>query len=199
MLARIALALPLGAAVTATLLFMMQLFIAAGHGESATTENHPVRFVRVERTEPIQSRRERPAKPEAQEVTPDVELPDTSAAFTGDLTVGLFEPTVDLSRAKLDGIDMTASDGEYLPVVKVAPVYPMRARQRRLEGYVIVEFVVTETGAVRDVIVVESSSPIFDEAAIEAALKFRYKPRVVDGTPIEVAGVQNRITFRLDV
>jgi protein TonB len=71
--------------------------------------------------------------------------------------------------------------------------------QRRLEGYVIVEFVVTTSGGVRDVAVVESSSEIFESAAMEAALKFRYKPRVVDGIAIEVAGVQNRISFRLDV
>jgi protein TonB len=90
---------------------------------------------------------------------------------------------------------MIASDGEYLPIVKVAPVYPTRALQRRLEGYVIVEFVVTANGSVRDVAVVESSDAVFERAAIEAALKFKYKPRVVDGSPIEVAGVQNRITF----
>ena len=37
----------------------------------------------------------------------------------------------------------------------------------------------------------------FEQAAIEAALKFKYKPRTVDGEPIEVPGVQNRITFTL--
>jgi protein TonB len=83
-------------------------------------------------------------------------------------------------------------------VVKVAPVYPMRALQRRLEGYVVVEFVVTSSGAVRDVTVIESTAEIFEEAAVEAAMKFKYKPRIVDGTPIEVPGVRNQITFKLD-
>ena len=91
-----------------------------------------------------------------------------------------------------------SSDGEYLPIVKVAPVYPRRAQTRGIEGYVLLEFIVTKTGAVRNPFVVEAKPPgIFDRAAISAALKFKYKPKVVNGEPIDVAGVRNRITFEL--
>ena len=69
---------------------------------------------------------------------------------------------------------------------------------RGIEGYVVLEFIVTKTGAVRDPFVVEAKPPgIFDRAAISAALKFKYKPKVVNGEPIDVAGVRNRITFEL--
>ncbi len=61
----------------------------------------------------------------------------------------------------------------------------------------LLEFTVTTTGAVRDPVVLESSNRIFEKAAIDAALKFKYKPRVVDGQPIEVAGVINQITFEI--
>jgi protein TonB len=33
---------------------------------------------------------------------------------------------------------------------------------------------------------------------MDAALKFKYKPRVVDGVATEVAGVQNKISFEID-
>jgi len=33
---------------------------------------------------------------------------------------------------------------------------------------------------------------------LQAATKFKYKPRVVDGQPIEVPGVQNKITFLIE-
>ena len=89
------------------------------------------------------------------------------------------------------------TDGEYLPIVKVAPVYPSRALSRGLEGYVIVEFTVTRTGTVTDVVVVESTSTLFERAASEAALKFKYKPRVIDGEAVEVPGVRNKITFEI--
>ena len=90
-------------------------------------------------------------------------------------------------------------DGDYLPIVKVAPIYPRRAQSRGIEGYVIVEFTVTKSGSVRDPFVVEAQPEgIFDRAAMDAALKFKYKPRVVDGEATEVAGVQNKISFEID-
>ena len=78
------------------------------------------------------------------------------------------------------------------------PIYPRRAQTRGIEGYVLLEFFVTTAGAVRDPRVVESKPPgIFDNAAVQAALKFKYKPKVVNGEPVEVAGVRNLITFEL--
>ena len=78
------------------------------------------------------------------------------------------------------------------------PASPRRAQTRGIEGYVLLEFVVTKTGAVRDPVVIEAKPPgIFDRSAINAALKFKYKPKVVNGEPIDVAGVRNRITFEL--
>jgi protein TonB len=96
------------------------------------------------------------------------------------------------------GVGFGISDGEYLPIVKVAPVYPSRALSRGLEGYVIVEFTVTRQGTVRDASVVESTSTLFERAAVDAALKFKYKPRVIDGEAVEVPGVRNKITFEIE-
>ena len=64
-----------------------------------------------------------------------------------------------------------------------------------MEGYVLLEFTVTRAGSVKDVVVLESTSPIFEKAAMVAAYKFKYKPRVVDGEPVEVPGVVNQINF----
>jgi len=58
---------------------------------------------------------------------------------------------------------------------------------------------VTTTGTVRDPVVVEAEPRgIFDKASIDAALKFKYKPRVVNGEPIEVRGVRNLFRYRLE-
>jgi protein TonB len=94
---------------------------------------------------------------------------------------------------------MAAGDGEYLPIVKVAPIYPRRAQTRGISGYCIVEYTVTTTGAIRDPRAVDCKpSGVFDKASVKAASKFKYKPRVVDGEPIEVAGVQNKFTYELE-
>ena len=92
-----------------------------------------------------------------------------------------------------------ATDGEYLPIVKVAPFYPRRAASRNIQGYVLLEFTVTAMGSVRDPVVVEASPPgVFDRAAIAAALKFKYKPKVLNGRAMDVRGVRNLIRFELD-
>ena len=62
-----------------------------------------------------------------------------------------------------------------------------------------VEYTVTTTGSVKDVVVVEAEPKgIFEKVSIEAARKFKYKPRVVNGEPIEVQGVRNRFLYKLD-
>ncbi|MDE0421556.1 MAG: energy transducer TonB [Gammaproteobacteria bacterium] len=87
---------------------------------------------------------------------------------------------------------------DFLPIVKVAPVYPQEAITKGIEGHVLVEFAVTEKGKVRDAVVVEADPPgTFDEAALTAVGKFRYKPKVVDGKPVAVEGVRNRISFEI--
>jgi periplasmic protein TonB len=94
---------------------------------------------------------------------------------------------------------MSSGDGEYLPIVKVAPIYPRRAQTRGITGYCIVEYTVTTSGAIRDPVAVDCQpSGVFEKASVKAATKFKYKPRVVDGEAIEVAGVQNKFTYELE-
>ena len=109
-----------------------------------------------------------------------------------------FGANVDADVNLSGGLSLDSSDGEYLPIVKVAPVYPRRALSRGIEGYVIVEFTVTKQGTVREPHVLKAEpESLFDRAAMDAALKFKYKPRVVNGEAVEVAGVQNKISFQI--
>lgn len=197
MIVRYLAAVSVGGAVTFGLLFMMQLLIATG--ESAVTDSERIRlneFVRVERNEVIETKKEKPEKPPEPEVPPDMPEPQNSNQFDSSMIVSISAPTTQVNL-NVTGVGFGVSDGEYLPIVKVAPVYPSRALSRGLEGYVIVEFTVTQTGAVKDVFVVESTSSLFERAAVEAAHKFKYKPRVIDGVAVEVPGVQNKITFEI--
>lgn len=91
------------------------------------------------------------------------------------------------------------ADGEYLPLIKIAPVYPKRALMLGLQGYVVVQFSVQKDGSVTDPEVVESDPEgIFERAALQAVMSFKYQPRVVDGEAIVVPGVRNRFEFVLE-
>jgi len=207
---RVLIAVVLGALVAFGLFFMMQALIATG--QRALTEDKSTRivdFVRVKREERLESKRSKPDRPmnpdEAPPEAPQPSMDNTSSDGGGGQTVqARHDAPVPVSNVNIAvtpgfGIAAGSADGDYLPIVKVAPVYPQRAIERGIEGYVIVEFTVTKTGAVRDPRVVEyDPSTIFNKAALAAALKFKYKPRIVNGEPIEVHGVLNKITFLLE-
>jgi protein TonB len=127
---------------------------------------------------------------------PDMDTPELD--FEMDVKAVNLAPTTQVTLSLgLGGIN--TGDGEYLPIVKVAPIYPRRAQSRGLTGYCIVEYTVTTSGAIRDPVAVDCKpSGVFDKASVKASLKFKYKPRVVDGEPIEVAGVQNKFTYELE-
>lgn len=187
----------LGGVVTLGLVLLMRAVI--GDPGIAVEEDAPsqvVELVQVPEDEEVLVENRLPEPPPPADEEPP-ELPPPSAKT--DVTVGIGIGGVQVAHeVGLQG-QGDFSGGEYLPIFKVAPVYPRVAINRGLEGYVLVRFVVTETGSVRDPVVIEAQPPsIFNRAAIDAALKFKYKPRVVDGKPVAVAGVVNRIVFKLE-
>ncbi|GGF68834.1 energy transducer TonB [Alteromonas lipolytica] len=202
-MSRFLIAFVVSLAITLGLFFLMQSLIKMGG--SALTEppkGSVLDFVRVKPEEQVQKKDRKPRKPpKPEEQPPQMDTPQMDSPSPDANSEGMsFAADVGDSMA-LDGggLALEGGDGEYLPIVKVAPVYPRRALQRGIEGFVIVEFTVTKQGAVKDVYVVEANPEgIFEQAAMDAALKFKYKPRVVNGEAAEVSGVQNRITFQID-
>lgn len=68
----------------------------------------------------------------------------------------------------------------------VEPEYPPAARAANQEGWVELEFTVRADGTVGDVVVLRSSPPeIFDRAAVNAVRKWRYRPVLRDGQPVD--------------
>lgn len=189
----------LGAVATFLLFMIMQSVIKSDRNPFTDAfDGKIVDFVRLEDDQELEIKKRKPdPPPPPDEPPPDMPKPEfDSSDVSQGVDIGAVDVNVDLN---VGGIGGFSSDGEYLPIVKVAPVYPRRAQTRGIEGYVLLEFVVTRTGAVVDPVVIESKPPgIFDRAAMNAAVKFKYKPKVVNGEAIDVAGVRNRITFELE-
>ncbi len=82
---------------------------------------------------------------------------------------------------------------EYVP-----PEYPARARQRQLEGWVDVEFLVDVTGNITDVEILDAQRlQYFRDAAVEAIRSWQVNPKVVRGRTISQR-VRTRIEFRIE-
>ncbi|RMF09291.1 MAG: energy transducer TonB [Alphaproteobacteria bacterium] len=189
------------ALVTFGLFYLMQLLIATG--EKAIVDKvvgYRVEIGEVKRQEETRTKERKPEKPEEPEAPPEApDIPEVDTSKPQDAMDMSFQ----MGAAKLDigtGMQVGApTDGDYLPIVRVQPQYPRRAAERGIEGYVIVELTVTEAGTTTDIRVVEAQPEgIFDRAAIRAAEKFKYKPKVVNGKPVPVSGVLYQFTFELE-
>jgi protein TonB len=86
---------------------------------------------------------------------------------------------------------------EAIPIFKIEPRYPRKAARSKIEGWVKLEFTITESGTVSDPVVVDSSPRrTFDRSALQSIRKWRFQPRVVDGRPVQRKASQV-IEFRL--
>ncbi len=133
---------------------------------------------------------------EPEEPPPELEMAQISLDM--DMDIANLAPSANIN-IEISSSGMSSGDGEYLPIVKVAPIYPRRAQTRGISGYCIVSYTVTKSGSIRDPQAVDCEpAGVFERASVKAATKFKYKPRVVDGEPIEVAGVQNKFTYELE-
>jgi protein TonB len=200
MIGRYVFSIVTGTMVTLGLLFVMHLLIE--FGETALTtprDRHMLEFVRIKRNENLNIKEITPDKPpKPPETPPEIPPQDMDNIDPNALTINIPPPNVS-SNLSIGGPGMmNIAEGDYLPIVRVAPVYPARALSRGIEGYVDMSFTVTTTGTVIDPIVIFSTSSLFERSAIRAVLKFKYKPRVADGNPVEVAGVKTRITFKIE-
>jgi len=84
------------------------------------------------------------------------------------------------------------------PIVRINPGYPVEAVQQKLEGFVTMEFTITEDAGVEDIVVLDSQpGSVFDEAAVSALSKWRFAPEKFDGVRAPRRAVQT-IEFRLD-
>ena len=191
-------AVALGGVVTLALLMLMRAVIANPQATvDDTFSGHIVELVHVQEDRDVLVEQRLPdPPPPPDEPPPDLPPPTVDTNVSVGVAIGDVQVDSNIDIGDAGGF---SQDGEYLPIIKVQPVYPRRALARGIEGHVIVEFVVTETGSVRDPVVIEAQPPgIFDRAALAAALKFKYKPKMVDGQPVAVSGVQNIIRFQLE-
>lgn len=189
-----ALAIP----VAGGLFFIMQYLISSADLKLDESKARKVADIHMpERDIDTNLAEAKPDKPDdPEEPPPDLDTPQLEMDMNMDVVN--MAPATNFELA-ISTSGISGSDGEYLPIVKVAPIYPRRAQTRGIEGYCIIEYVVTKTGSIRDPIAVDCQpSGIFERASLKASLKFKYKPRVVDGEAIAVAGVQNKFTYELE-
>ncbi len=194
--------------VTFGLFLLMYALVSSGGGQRPELEAiSGIRFGPVDIPDEIVSRsRRKPEKPPPPRVPPppprmdiskvDRQVPNMPRMDVPDLDVPLVGGS-GMFIGNFNRVDRGA-EGDIIPVVVIRPMYPREAAIAGTEGWVKVEFTITEAGTVKDARVIDARPPrVFNREAVRAILKWKFKPRVVDGVAVERRATQV-IDFTLD-
>ncbi|MEC7999757.1 MAG: energy transducer TonB [Pseudomonadota bacterium] len=184
-----------GALVSFLLFIFMYMLIRPGDLDlNALKDRQMVDFIRIKKDDTLNERDRRlPDKPPPPKrpPPPELEQPELKKLPTPKLDINL--PDIDMpidTDGALVGGGQFISDGGLIPLVRISPRYPRKALLEGREGYVIVELLVDESGNVLSAKVREASpSTVFNAAAIQAVLKWKFKPRVSGGVAVKQRGL----------
>jgi len=199
---RWALSMAMAGGITLGLFYFMQFLIATG--EAFDERISVVKIVDATMPEIELEVIEEIDKPEPIEevVQEQPEIQERQTNLDSGPALNIQRATVELDTGlQLSNASIAATDGDYLPLVAIAPQYPTRAAQRGIQGWCLVSFTVDGLGnVVEESIQVVDAEPanIFDRSSLRAAARFKFQPRVVDGEGVNVDGVQYLFRYQLE-
>ena len=200
-------ALILGVLISLGLFFLMQSLIDSGEqNTNASSEGQIMEFIRIREDETLSIKdRRKPQKPK-----PPKEPPPPPKLIVEKQV----KPTMNRIKIEIPNIDLPSiagggpflgnwagnplAEGDVLPIVRIDPQWPREALVEGIEGYVEVEVTIGADGSVKDVRVIQSEPRrMFDRNVIRAVLKWKFKPRIINGVPVERKAIQ-MLEFTLD-
>ena len=200
MTARLAIIIPLGIVTSFALFWIMQALVGVSGELKEGGKSLSVDYVRLKRDNTPQiKKREPPRREKPKQQPPPPEMNMAKAMRPGD-AVGDIIPMVDtaVELEKATSLGAGGSDRDVVPLVRVDPDYPPRARQRGIEGYVDIEFSISPVGTVQNPRVIGANpSFVFDRSALRAVRKWKYNPKIENGVAVTRSGIQVRLRFEL--
>ncbi len=117
---------------------------------------------------------------------------------TGAIVIPTGPPPTAVRASNLTNIfNLADLDENPRSVVRTPPVTPFEMRRAGIKGDVIMEFIIDQAGNVRDPVILQSNHPAFEQAAIDAVLKWKFKPGRKGGAA-QNTRVRQRIEFKLN-
>lgn len=186
-----------GIVVTTALLWTMNSLIDMGKPvQTAIKKPHFLEWVRIKTDTDVKTIVEPPKRVVEAKQPPQLTPPTNLTGET--IPVGIpIGPTAPAGPDFSTGLPGNVDSG-LINIINAQPDYPVVASQKGLEGFVVVQFDVTEMGTVENVAVVESSSSLFNKAAIKAAYRSKYKPKTVDGISHRTQGLRKLFRFEME-
>lgn len=198
----------LAIAVAVGLFWLMQYLILGRDRVPVSQESfRTVDFVRLQPQEELQTRqRSKPEPPPPEEPPPP---PPALAVQQSQQTARNAPTPMEMPKLSVPtnlsggpflgamGAGPGAADAELIPLVRLSPQYPRQAARARISGWVKLRIVVNPDGSVRDARAVDAQPRgLFEAAAVTAAMRGRFRPRMVGGQAVESTG-EYTVTFQL--
>jgi protein TonB len=201
---------PMLPAAGASFVFSLALFgllyslIRVGH--RALEKQEPLQtidFVRLKRDSDVETTARRKPPPPPAQPPPPAKMRVATETVQQEGLSGFAVPNLNLS-ANVGGGPIAGKvgggmfDGDLMPLQRIPPSFPADARRAGISGWVQLEVVVNADGSVRSARVTDAKPKgLFDAAAVQAVLRWKFKPKVVDGQPVPQRGSQ-KIDFNLN-
>jgi protein TonB len=200
------------AGIMSLMLFALMHYLISGRPQPllGAADKSAITFIRLQHdTDESLKKRTLPKKPELPQKPPQPQKPKITntqppapalamsapKSTMNKLIGGPFAGTV--GNMSTDA-GISSGDEEVMPLVRVAPRYPRKAAMRGIEGWVKVEFTILEDGTVADAKVIDAQPrSIFNREAVRAVLRWKFKPKIVDGKQVRRQATQI-ISFKLD-
>ncbi|MEQ8275639.1 MAG: energy transducer TonB [Deltaproteobacteria bacterium] len=145
-------------------------------------------------------KRELPMKAKAEKPPETPKFDMSNSGGPGAQAIAVSAPKIETSVALKGGLNLGAApaDTNAVPVVRVEPITPRRAQVEGIEGWCLVKFDISTTGATQNVKASCQPRGIFERATETAVKKWKYKPKVVDGKALLQRGLKVKLSFKLD-
>jgi len=191
-----------GVLVSLALFWLMQMMISNNQQGFKKTDNlQMTEFVRLKRETKLQTKeRDIPDEPEPEKRPPPPKMTVQQVQVTQNNVPQMDMPNLDIplqtnsfNGSAIQGVQIGAGSisTNVIPLVRIPPRYPMRAANRRIQGWVKVEFTITEQGTVKDAVVIDAQpSKVFNRAALQAIKRWKFKAKIIGGEAFEQRAIQ---------
>jgi protein TonB len=196
-----------GASITLASFYAMALMISGPHSRpNSSDDNQAMQFIRVKRAPDLDVRkRKKPEPPKKPATPPKVPKMNVAQNVTSPMNTPQMDmPKFDLPMSLGNGPALGGSTGpvsknaDVVPIVRIEPRYPRKAAISGIEGWVQLKFDISESGTVKNVEVLNAKPKrVFDRAAIQSLLKWKYKPKMIEGKPSAQNDNKVQIDFKL--
>jgi len=193
------------------LFWLMHLLIVGSDDPLDKNEGYKtVDFVRLTPQEDLQTRErskpEPPPPPDEPPPPPDLMVQQTQTTQAQQQSPVPFEmPRLDIPTnmaggpmlGEMAGSVAPGGSAELIPLVRLTPQYPQQAARAKISGWVKLRITVNPDGTVRNARAIDSDPRgLFEEAAVVAARRGKFRPRIQDGVAVESEG-EYTVNFKM--